>query len=557
MIRHPAPLPTSVARPLCVCFVSHSGGDGGSERSMIELIDALTACGVQCRVLVPEEGHVTLALEDRGVPYLVDQYQWWARLRPLPTWKGILKNQLFQLLQSLRLARQILAWRCDVVVSNTMTIGVGALAARILGLPHITYAREFGDLDHGLHFELGARRSMRVLSMLSRCVVFNSAALAKHYSPQMPAARTRVIYNAVSVSAAAGRAGRSRLGGPFRCVIVGSVTPGKGHHDAIRATAELARRGLPVSLTIVGSGPPDYRRELEELIDSLGIGAQVEMIGHTPDTESFFRRADAALTCSRMEAFGRVTVEAMKLGTPVIGARSGGTAELIQDGVTGSLYTPGDAHDLADKIAQLERNPEAARLMAERARCFASKRFDLGRLGSEFLDLLREVAPARAHRWRMVIGRIGTQLAQRIAPAPSASPCCRRRVLLVDNNPSTIQPLADALEKDDCEVTVAINGCRAVELLEGTSYDLIISDLKMPELDGIGLYRWVMRERPRAAQRMLFITGNANVPAYREFLNDKRDRVFVKPIDLGDLIQNVRRRLGSARDSLDLPAAPG
>ncbi len=58
------------------------------------------------------------------------------------------------------------------------------------------------------------------------------------------------------------------------------------------------------------------------------------------------------------EAFGRVTVEALTAGRPVVGANSGGTAELVHHGVDGLLFRPGDAADLARCLARLGANPE-------------------------------------------------------------------------------------------------------------------------------------------------------------------------------------------------------
>jgi glycosyltransferase involved in cell wall biosynthesis len=57
--------------------------------------------------------------------------------------------------------------------------------------------------------------------------------------------------------------------------------------------------------------------------------------------------------CSRSEAFGRVTVEYLRRGRPVIGTRSGGTPELVDDGRTGLLYSPGDTRALANRIELL------------------------------------------------------------------------------------------------------------------------------------------------------------------------------------------------------------
>ena len=364
---------------------------------MVDLIDALAARSVEARVVLPEEGSVVSALQARMVPYVVYHYRPWTRKTPLPRWDRFLKKPLAHALRALKLSRLIRRWRCHVIVTNTLTVCEGALAARILRLPHITYAREFGDLDHDLHFEWNPSLSMRFLNLLSARVVFNSAALANHYRRQVPPAQARVIYNAVSVPAASlAQSEPSEYGATFSCVLVGNVEPGKGHEDAICAIANLSRRGTPVNLKLIGAGSSAGQERLQRLIDGLGVSDLVEMVGYVPDPQGFFRQADVALMCSRMEAFGRVTVEGMKQGTPVIGARSGGTSEIIHDRFNGFLYTPGDARELADKIEELRRDRDGARQMGERARHFAMEKFSLERYGSEFLDLLNEVTEARA-----------------------------------------------------------------------------------------------------------------------------------------------------------------
>ena len=190
----------------------------------------------------------------------------------------------------------------------------GALAARILGVPHITYVREYGDLDHGLNFELGPQRSVRLLGMLSARVAFNSAALAKHYRRQMPRTPTRVIYNAVAVPtewpATSSPAKSLDPDARFSCVLVGYLTAGKGHEDAIRAIADLADRGRLVHLKLVGgTGPAEYVARLRRLIELLGVATLVEMVGHVPEPREFFLEADVALMCSRMRPSGGLTVE--------------------------------------------------------------------------------------------------------------------------------------------------------------------------------------------------------------------------------------------------------
>lgn len=523
--------------PLRVCFVSHSGFDGGAQRSLVDLIDALASHGVESRVVVPEEGYLTHALQSRAIPYVVYRYWPWTRETPLPRWDRFLKKPLVHLLRAVKLNRLIRRWRCHVIVSNTLTVCEGALAARMLRLPHFAYVREFGDLDHGFHFEWGPRLSMRLLNLLSARVIFNSMAVARHYREQVSPAKSRVIYNAVSIPApppAPDEGPEPRAHGAiFSSVLVGYLIPGKGHEDAIRAIAHLMGRGLRVSLKIVGWNPGgDYARSLQELIESLGVSELVEMMGKISDPQRLFRQADVALMCSRNEAFGRVTVEAMKLGTPVIGTRSGGTPEVIRDRFNGFLYTPGDARDLAAKIEQLARDPDSARRMGDRARRFATEMFSLDRYGNDFLNLLREVVVVRA-------GRPDAR--------PSVSGWLSRRrqtqILVVDDDPLITQWLADSLAAEGHEVAVAGNGRTALAQLERGSYDLILSDLRMPELDGIALYLLLERERPQTARRMLFLTGNADVAEYRDFLAEKRDRTVTKPVDLIELNRITRRML--------------
>jgi glycosyltransferase involved in cell wall biosynthesis len=366
---------------------------------MIDLIEALVHEGIDCRVVVPRDGHVAKALEPLAVPYVVSHFRTWCNPWSVPLWDRALKKPLLHASRALRLAHRIRDWRCDVVVTNTLTVCEGALAARVLGIPHVTHVREFGDLDHGWQFEIGARRSMRVLSALSRRVIFNSQAVARHYEREVPAERARVVYNAVPVpSAWLGKrceADRRRSDGAFRCVLVGTVTKSKGPEEALLALRETRRRGLPVKLRIVGGGHPAYMARLRALIGDLQVGSDVELVGPVRDPYSFFNEADVALMCSRMEAFGRVTVEAMKLGTPVIGAASGGTPEAIRDGFNGLLYKPGDPRHLADKIQTLCENREVARQMGCRAAEWANETFRPSRYAQEVLAVLHEATQRR------------------------------------------------------------------------------------------------------------------------------------------------------------------
>lgn len=101
--------------------------------------------------------------------------------------------------------------------------------------------------------------------------------------------------------------------------------------------------------------------------------------------------ADFVLVCSRAEAFGRVTAEAMLAWTPVVGARSGATPELIRDHQEGLLYEPGDHRDLARKIEYLIQHPEEARQMGKQGYKRASTELTVDRYSKQVYDLLQEL----------------------------------------------------------------------------------------------------------------------------------------------------------------------
>jgi glycosyltransferase involved in cell wall biosynthesis len=93
-----------------------------------------------------------------------------------------------------------------------------------------------------------------------------------------------------------------------------------------------------------------------------------------------------------MEAFGRATVEAMKLGRPVVGAASGGTLELVRDGWSGLLYKPGDTAALAERVERLDRDRAFLRELAANARSWATATFTTERFTNSLMAVFDAVS---------------------------------------------------------------------------------------------------------------------------------------------------------------------
>lgn len=139
----------------------------------------------------------------------------------------------------------------------------------------------------------------------------------------------------------------------------------KGRKSCCGACGKLYRGGFSdFRLRFAGTYHESDRARLEAIAEEYGIRDKYELLGKRSDVDKLFECADIVFMCSQFEAFGRVTVEGMLSGALVIGADTGGTAEILQDGKTGYLYRQGDAESLCSVIQKAVQNRDAAAAVA-------------------------------------------------------------------------------------------------------------------------------------------------------------------------------------------------
>ena len=117
----------------------------------------------------------------------------------------------------------------------------------------------------------------------------------------------------------------------------------------------------------------------------------------------------------------------------------------------------------------------------------------------------------------------------------------RSSVLVVDDESIIAQLVADVLGGEGYEVETAPDGRAALDRLAQRSYDAILSDLRMPELDGLGLFRAIEQRHPELLRRFVFITGTSAQAEYQGFIDDMKVLVLTKPFDVADLLRVVQR----------------
>lgn len=378
-----------------IAFITHYATLHGANRSLLALIDGLKNYDVVSFVVTPEKGPLTEALQSRGVACAVIPIRPWvsqrnhtcAHLGHIP---GTLYSQLQWTYNALHLLwenvgllpallARLSAWGVDVIYTNTLMTVIGAMAAWAMRRPHVWHIREFGDLDYGVHYHWGNKLCRFIIGRADAAIAISDAIRSYHLDSVDPI-KSFVIYNGVASLQDYDRLFRmaQEQATPvhkdeYTFALVGIIHPAKGQAEAISALA-LLRRDLPrARLLIVGPGKVDALREMAA---GLGVLESIKFWGYAEDPYEAYLSADSVLMCSRNEAMGRVTAEAMAACRPVIGFNSGGTSEIIEHGHTGLLYKGGPV-ELAHCMRRFMQDPLWARQLGQNGWQVAREKYSI------------------------------------------------------------------------------------------------------------------------------------------------------------------------------------
>ena len=161
--------------------------------------------------------------------------------------------------------------------------------------------------------------------------------------------------------------------GPFPTVVcVALFRPEKGHRVLLDAFDQVHRQLPDARLILVGQG--ELQGELEAKVRALALEGSVDITGPVAEVWPYLAKADVFALASTSEAFGIAIVEAMAAGLPVVASRVGGIPELVEEGVTGELFAPGDSEAMASHLVRILASPELRSRMSVAAREAAEER---------------------------------------------------------------------------------------------------------------------------------------------------------------------------------------
>jgi len=377
-----------------VLFLDHSASLGGAELYLLDLAPAFAPPG---EVLLLEEGPFYEKLQAVGIP--VDVMAAPEVVRRVAREAGPA--------QALRAAPALLqlAWRVaqkarafELIYANSQkALVVGTLAAQLARRPLVWNLHDVLTTEH--FSRMNIRLAVTLANRFVRLVIANSAASKQAFGEAGGRAPVVVVHNGIDAQRFAAvnpdrlAALRRKLGlrdGPV-IGLFSRLAPWKGQHVLLEALARLPE----VQAIFVGEAlfqdEQHYARQLRERAAQPDLQGRVHFLGFRDDVPALMQLVDVVVhTSVAPEPFGRVIVEGMLARRPVIATRGGGALEILRDGETGLLVSPGDAQALATAIRHLLEHPEKARQLAEAAYQDAHRRFSVEAMRQKVWQALTE-----------------------------------------------------------------------------------------------------------------------------------------------------------------------
>jgi glycosyltransferase involved in cell wall biosynthesis len=179
---------------------------------------------------------------------------------------------------------------------------------------------------------------------------------------------------------------------------VARYTEQKDHRTLLAAAPAILAREPRARFVFVGTGP--LEEAVRRTIHERNLDQHVILLGHRADVPDLMAAADLFVLPSRFEGLPLAVLEAMAAGLPVVATRVCGTAEAVEDRVTGLLVEPGDAEILASAISELLAKPRWAARLGARGRVRVQQAFSLDRMAREILALYHDLLTRsrRPHR---------------------------------------------------------------------------------------------------------------------------------------------------------------
>lgn len=355
-----------------VLYVAHENTKGGATHSLINILDNIPK-NIRPYVLIPNTINVgekfkkenkslinAGTLKDELEKRKIQFYEAYYYLDNLNIKQNILKKIFFSTIRNNELNKMkkiVKENKIEIIHSNSSVIKFGADLARICNLKHIWHVRE--DVTEMFNIEIeNLKGYFRNILEKSDYVVFVSESLKKNFQKKIKTflkedyevkIKFITIYNGIPLNNSYHILNKHNS--TFKIYSFGTVYDIKGQEDLIYLAIKMRDSGFTnFSINLVGLRKKEYYDFLQSLITKNKLEKFVNFIDYTNNLYSLRNEASVEVVCSRNEAFGRVAIEAMNHGNPLIVTNVGGLNEIVEHSKNGFKYKPGDIEELFKNI---------------------------------------------------------------------------------------------------------------------------------------------------------------------------------------------------------------
>ncbi|MFC2171768.1 glycosyltransferase [Acidobacteriota bacterium] len=382
---------------------------GGAEHSLVDILTGLSSHGIEPVALCPGEGSLATALRNNSIPVIVRTWPKnllkMSRKRPvLALGRFVISfGGLFRLVFQMR--QVIREGGYSLVSTNGIKAHLISLPATFRLAPVLWHFRDYPPSVLGrLFFSLAG-------SFIPRRIIAPSYTIGRIFGTGPAKKKQVTVYNGIRAERfqnvpdhlmEKARAELDIAGSRPVIGVIGALVRIKGFHIVMQAMPQVLERFPDSRLLIVGGKLYDTdvsgeRQRLEQTARSLGIEKAVRFAGTRDDVPVMLHIMDVFVHSSLIpEPFGRVIVEAMAAGTPVIGSVPGAVDEIIRNRETGTLVPSGDSDALARALIEVLSDRERTEDMTNQARKDVLSRFDLAVTVSRTAEIYRETADLKA-----------------------------------------------------------------------------------------------------------------------------------------------------------------
>lgn len=344
---------------------------GGVETGTIDLALSLKRSG-QTVVVISNGGRLVEDLENNNILHI-----------KLP----VHKKSPLALLLTMRVASLIKTQRIDIVhASSRVPAWIGFLACKLTGTPFVTSCHGFYS-RHLFSYVMGWGKLVMVISKSVE------KRMAEDF--KVPKEKIRLVYRGVDLTKYQYCPDKyDREKDYFTIINIGRLTPIKGQYEFMKAMKHVINKTERIEIWIVGglqTGKARYLDMLKDLAKELGIEKHVKFLGARSDIPDLLKKADCLVLSTEVpEGFGRTVIEAGAIGTAVCASEVGGIKEIIDNGVSGLLFPPGDETGMSEAVLRMLDDVELRKRCARNLRKKVEQFFTLEKMAKATLSVYKE-----------------------------------------------------------------------------------------------------------------------------------------------------------------------